>query len=127
MKTALPAGEKVTFYALSRVARQVEPGKFLLPEDDRSYIFWFSSWREFRRMEMEFGSLEGDYEVEIGLFDRPLFQGETRRETRSLELPNPPRYVCRGARYYRVTISITKRFEVSTARNPYLFSLVPAI
>jgi len=127
VKTAFPAGEKVTFYSLSRVARQVEPGKFLLPEDGRSYIFWFSSWREFRRMEMEFGSLEGDYEVEIGLFDRPLFQGETRRETRSLELPNPPRYVCRGASYYRVTISITKRSEVSTARNPYLFSLVPAI
>jgi len=125
LKTPFPSGEKITFYSLGRVARMVEPGKFYLPEDNRPYVFYFTSWREIKKFQIDFGSLEGDYYVNIRLFDLELFQGKTGKEIKTLSLPSPPLYRLKNTNLYRLSIYLEKKSEVSTAKNPYLFSILP--
>ncbi|MDH4198100.1 MAG: hypothetical protein OEW05_11865, partial [Candidatus Aminicenantes bacterium] len=51
-----PSGVDLTFYSLSRVARQTDPGRFLLPQDGRSYIFTFQSLEPLADLRFDFGS-----------------------------------------------------------------------
>jgi len=126
VNTAFPSGEKITFYSMSRVARQVEPGRFLLPEDGRAYVFSFTSRRRLEDLRFEFGSGSGAYEVEVDYFDQPLFAGRTDGEFRTLDLPSPPPYRLKGAHLYQVTIRLDKESGPGTAEAPYLFRIVPA-
>jgi hypothetical protein len=126
VNTAFPTGERLTFHSMSRVARQVEPGRFLLPEDGRAYVFSFTSWRRLEELRFEFGSGAGAYEVEVDYFDQPLFGGGTDREFRTLDLPAPPPYRLKGAYLYMVTIRLDKKSGSGTAETPYLFRIVPA-
>lgn len=125
VKASYPSGERVTFYALSRVGRMVEPGRFLLREDNRSYVFYFTSWREVQKFEVELGSLAGDYSVELSLFDEKKFMGRTEREVKTLSLAFPARYRLKNSNLYRITIHLERLSEVSTPENPYLFSIRP--
>ncbi|MHB8095411.1 MAG: hypothetical protein ACYDH0_10780, partial [Candidatus Aminicenantales bacterium] len=126
VNTAFPAGEKLIFYSMSRVARQVEPGRFLLPEDGRAYVFSFTSRRRLEDLRFEFGSGSGAYEVEVDYFDQPLFGGRTDGEFRTLDLPSPPPYRFKGAYLYMMTIRLDRRSGPGTAEAPYLFRIVPA-
>jgi len=124
-KTTFHSGEKITFFALGRVARMKEPGKFYLPEDKRPYIFYFTSWRKIKKFQIDFGSLEGDYYVEIRLFDLDLFQGKTAKEIRTINFPSPPLYRLKNKNLYRISIYLENKSDVSTADNPYIFSILP--
>ena len=124
-KTPFPSGEKITFYSLGRVAQMKEPGKFYLPKDKRPYIFHFTSWREVKEFQIEFGSLEGEYFVEIKFFDQELFKGKTVKEIRTLSLPSPLRYRLKNTNLYRISIYLERKSEGSTRKHPYFFSITP--
>jgi hypothetical protein len=126
VSTAFPTGERLRFYSMSRIARQVEPGRFLLPEDGRAYVFSFTSRRKIRKLRFEFGSKAGDYDAGLTYFDLPLFEGRTSGEVRSLDLPSPPAYEYKNAYLYLVTLRLGKGAGVRTVENPYLFRLVPS-
>jgi len=126
LNTAFPSGERLTFYSMSRVARQVEPGSFLLPEDGRAYVFSFTSRRKIGKLRFEFGSKAGDYDAELTCFDHPVFEGRTIGEVRSLDLLSPPAYAYKNACLYLVTLRLGKGAGVRTAENPYFFKLVPS-
>jgi len=126
VNTAFRSGERLRFYSMSRVARQIEPGSFLLPEDGRAYVFTFTSHRKIGKLRFEFGSKAGDYDAELTYFDLPLFEGQTAGEVRSLDLPSPPAYEYKNAYLYFVTLRLGKGVGVRTAENPYFFKLVPS-
>ena len=123
--TSFPTGEKIAFYSLGRVARMVEPGKFDLPQDNRPYIFHFSSWRKINKLQIDFGSLEGEYYVEVKYFDQELFKGNTSRELRTVTLSEAPPYHLKNTHLYRISIYLENRSEVRTSAFPYHFSIIP--
>jgi hypothetical protein len=123
---AFPSGERLRFYSMSRVARQVGPGSFLLPEDGRAYVFSFTSRRKIGNLRFEFGSEAGDYDTELVYFDQPVFEGMTVREVRSIDLPSPSAYAYKNAYLYMVTLRLGRGAGVRTAEKPYLFRLVPS-
>jgi len=103
----------------------IEPGKFHLPEDNRPYVFYFTSWRKIKKFQINFGSLEGNYYVEIKFFDLELFQGKTIQEIKTLDFPSQHLYRFKNTNLYRISIYLEKRSDVSTDKNPYLFSILP--
>jgi len=119
--------ERLTFYSLSRVARMGDPGRFALLEDDRSYTFTFVSPRPLRELGLDVGSEAGDYRTRLVLFDRPVFEDDTRHEFKAVSLPSPPFYK-RGEGYlYSLTIELERLSEVETGLHPYRFALRPVI
>jgi hypothetical protein len=126
-RTAFPEGGSLTFYSMSRVVRQPEPGTFLLPEGGRDYVFAFSSGPKLARLRLEFGSEMADGPIALDYFDAPVFKGVTARETRSLELDHPPAYAFRGGWLYFVTVRMGELKSGVSAATPLRFSLVPEL
>ena len=124
-KTVLPDGETMAFYALSRVARMGEPAKFALLEDDRDYHFYFATKKPVDRLEVQFGSTHGDYELKLGFFDAPGFDETTRGEVRTRIVEPPPPYAWKGLNLYRATVRLDKRSAVQTSVNPYVLGFRP--
>lgn len=124
-RAAYPAGDRITFYALSRAGPMVEPGRFMLHEADRAYIFYFTSWREIGEFEIIFGSEAGDYAVALTVFDHGIFDGTVKREIRTVSLPSPPHYPWKNVHLYRISIQLDRLSDVSTAENPFLFHIRP--
>lgn len=124
-KTVLPDGETMVFYALSRVARMGEPAKFALLEDDRDYHFYFATKKALHRLEIQYGSTHGDYELKLGFFDVPGFDETTRGEIRTRILDVPPPYAWKGLNLYRATVRLDKRSAVQTSVNPYVLGFRP--
>ncbi len=125
VKVAFTSRERITFYSLSRVARMKEPGRFALLEDNRSYTFTFTSPRRLQELNLEVGSEQGDYRTRLILFDKPVFDEETRREFKTVSIPAPPSYKLGKLSLYMVTIELERRSDVETALNPFLFALRP--
>ncbi|MFB0564207.1 MAG: hypothetical protein ACETWK_00840 [Candidatus Aminicenantaceae bacterium] len=127
VKSTYPKGEKIAFYSLDRFARMEEPGKFYLTrENSHSYVFHFTSWRKIREMRIKFGSLAGNYKVDLRLFDKVLFRGNTSSEVRQMNYTLPPSYRYKRINLYRITLYLEEASDISTAKNPYVFSLQPS-
>jgi len=119
-------GEKITFYSLERHQQMRGPGKFLLSKDVHTYIFNFTSWRELQDITIDFGSLDGTFFATIKLFDRTLFEGETSKEMKTLDISAPPAYRYKKTNLYRIYFELTNMSEISAADNPYLFTIQPS-
>lgn len=126
LKTALPTGDKLTFYGLSRVALMRQPGRFALLEDNRDYSFTFTSWRKYSEIKIEFGSLEGEYALKMRFFDQPMTDEKTRREIRTAALASPPAYPWKKLNLYQISIHLERLSDVRTVLNPYVFAIQPA-
>ncbi len=125
VNAALPSGDKLTFFGLSRVALMREPAKFSLLEDNRDYDFLLASWRKIEKLKAEFGSEAGDYFLRIRFFDQPMTEEETRKEIRTAVFESPPVYRRRNQFFYKISIHLERRSDVRTVLNPYLFSIRP--
>lgn len=124
-KIALPSGEKMTFYSLSRAALLKEGGGFSLLEDNRDYHFYFASGKPFDKLKIEFGSLQGDYRLELKMFDAFLFADVTRKEMKDRVLESPPAYRWKTSYLYDLTVHLEKTSDVRTGVNPYALSIQP--
>jgi hypothetical protein len=121
--TALGSGKPVTFYSLSRSARMTEPGRFRLHEEGRSYRFYLTTGQPVEDLRMSLGSMQGDYDYSISLFDEVLVRGKTVREIQELRLPSPPRYQLGKKSFYTILLELGKDARIPMELNPYLFSL----
>ena len=126
VRAALPSGDKLTFYGLSRVALMREPAKFSLLEDNRDYDFTFASWRKFEKLKVEFGSLAGDYLLRLRFFDQPAMEEKTVKEIRTAVFESPPAYRWKNLFLYKVSIHLERQSDVRTVLNPYVFAIRPA-
>ena len=122
---ALPTGEKWAFYPFSRVARMGEPANFTLFQDDRDYIFFFATQNPLAKLNVEFGSPYGDYDIRLLMADEPAFAVTTRREVLTRTIESPPAYRWKGLSLYRISIRLDKKSDVRTAVTPYVFALRP--
>jgi len=119
-------GEKITYFDLERHQQLRQQGKFLLSKDVHSYLFSFTSWRELKDIRLEFGSLEGRYRISIRLFDETLFEGETDKETKILNVPSPSSYRFKKTNLYRLRVDLANLSQIKTSENPYLFIIHPS-
>jgi len=124
-KVDLPTGEKLTFYALSRVAKVKEGGGFALLEDNRDYLFFFATGKAIDKLKVQFGSMEGDYDLTLKFFDAPAFEESTRREIKDKVFESPPAYRWKGASLYQIVVHLEKRSDVRTGINPYTLGIQP--
>jgi len=119
----LPTGEKLTFYSLGRVIRMPSPGQFQLPRDKRSYVFYFTSWRPLDEFLLNFGSLDGEFDVDIMYFDLSLFKGQISKEMKSIQVFPSAFYRFKKRYLYRLSIELHRTSGVIAYTNPFLFSL----
>jgi hypothetical protein len=120
-----PTGEKWAFYPFSRVARMGEPANFALHQDNRDYIFFFATQNPLAKLDFEFGSPYGDYDIRLLMADEPAFAVTTRREVLTRTIASPPAYRWKGLNLYRLSIRLDKKSDVRTAVTPYGFALHP--
>jgi len=123
--TTYSTGQKITFYSIGRVAQMIEPGKFHLPRDNRAYIFHFTSWRKIKECQIDFGSTEGVFDVEVDLFDVALFKGQTSHNIQTLQLTTPSFYRFKNTNLYRLSIHLKRKSGVIAFSKPFLFSIQP--
>jgi len=121
-----PSGIDLTYYSLSRVARQTEPGRFLLPQDGRSYIFTFQTLEPLSELRFDFGSEASVDKVEIRYFDQTAYVGRTARRMKAIQIPARPAYKFKTTWLYWVTIAVERTEGPPPAESPYIFSLLPA-
>lgn len=123
VRTQLFPGRTVTFYSLSRAARMVEPGRFRLREDSRSYRFYLTTEEPVRNLVISLGSPLGAYDYTVCLFDEVLVEGRTVEEIRRLEFPAPPRYRLGRRSFYTIILELGKDKNIKTEVFPYHFEI----
>ncbi|MFC2160240.1 hypothetical protein ACFLRX_01155 [Acidobacteriota bacterium] len=121
----LSTGEKLTFYSLGRVIRMPSPGQFQLPRDNRSYVLNYSSWRPVEAFWVNFGSLDGVFDVDIQYFDQTLFKGQISEEMKSVRVASSDFYRYKKRYLYRLSINLRRTSGVIAYTHPFLFSLGP--
>jgi hypothetical protein len=121
--TELGPGKSATFYSLSRAARMVGPGRFRLREDGRSYRFYMTTRKPAQGMQISLGSLQGDYDYSVSVFDEVLVQGRTVKEIQSLDLATPPRYKLGEENFYTIILELGEDSAVRSELNPYRFEI----
>jgi len=121
-----PSGTKLTFYSLSRAAWPSGPGRFLLPEDGRSFIFSFQSLEPLADLRFDFGSEASVDKVEIRYFDQAAYVGRTENRMRATQIPARPAYRFKKTWLYWVTITVNRTAGPKPADSPYVFAIQPA-
>jgi hypothetical protein len=122
---ALPGGDTLEFFGLSRVAHMHSPARFSLLEDGRDYDFYFTSPRRIDKLRVDFGSPKGEYELRLSFFDEApaVYSTQGRLDMRIFE--NPPAYPLGKAFLYRISIRLVNKSDVRTGIDPYQFALEP--
>ncbi|MFC2156731.1 hypothetical protein ACFLT9_02720 [Acidobacteriota bacterium] len=123
--TSFSSGEKVVFYSLGSVARMKDPGRLILPASDRSYTFYFTSWREINKFRLEWGAEKGKYDVRLLYFDTEIFSGVTENETITQEFSPQKSYPLQNRNLYRISIFLKGGSDYFTAEYPYHLSIIP--
>jgi hypothetical protein len=123
--TTFPGGQKIVFYSLGRVAQMIEPGKFHLPRDNRAYVFHFTSWQKLKELQVQFGSPDGVFDVELSVFDEVLFRGQTSLHVQTLRIPSPSSYRFKNTNLYRLSIRLKRKSGAIAFSKPFLFSIQP--
>lgn len=126
-KAAYSSGERISYYDLGRHVqmKKDEPGRFTITKDDHALNLHFTSWRKIENLKIEFGSLEGEYQVNLRFFDQELFLGIVSQEMKTLVKSSPPQYRYKNTNLYRLSIEIRNLSDISTAENPFLLILQP--
>ena len=124
---AYASGERVAFYDLGRHVqmKEDEPGRFTITKDEHAQDLPFTSWRKLENLDVEFGSLKGEYRVDLKFFDEELFSGFVSREMKTLTLSSPPSYSYKNTNLYMLSIAIKNLSDTDTAENPFLLILQP--
>jgi len=126
-KAAYSSGERISYYDLGQHVqmKEDEPGRFTITKDDHELDLHFTSWRKIENLKIEFGSSEGEYQVNLRFFDQELFSGIVNQEIKRLVKSSPPHYCFKNTNLYRLSIEIKNLSDISTAENPFLLILQP--
>jgi hypothetical protein len=101
-----------------------EGGDFYL-HLERDYKCVFGSRTKLDQLKLVFGSAKGDYDLEMSLFDLPLFKGKTAYETRELRFEPAAAYRFRSLFLYEVNVRLLHRSAESMLLDPFLFQVIP--
>lgn len=117
-------GEKLTYYSLSRAVSMKKAGEFRLTQDQRSYQFFFTSWRKINKLKVEFKSSQDIYRIEGRYFDRLLIKDQISEQTKSVEITDLPFYTYKNTHLYLLQVKIN-RISYDTPGNLFLLTIKP--
>jgi hypothetical protein len=121
-KADFPTGEKLTFYSLSRLVEMQKPGEFRIFQDNRSYRFFFTSWREIKKLQIGFQTLTGEKNVECRYFDSVIFKRRVSEQEKSVVLTDLPFYSYKNTHLYRLDIQV-HRVSPEDSGTPFFLSV----
>ncbi len=127
VKAAYSSGERISYYNLGRDVqmKQDQPGRFTITKDNHTADLYFTSWRKIKNLKIEFGSLEGKYQVRLKFFDRTLYEGIVAREMKTVVQAAPLGYRYKNTNLFLLRIEIKNLSNISTAENPFLLICRP--
>ena len=127
VNAAYSSGERIAFYDLGRHVQMKdnEPGRFTITKDVHAMDLPFTSWRKLDNLEIQFGSSEGVYRVDLRFFDREIFSGIVSREMKTAAVSSPPSYPFKNTNLYLLSIAIKNLSYIDTAENPFLLIVQP--
>jgi hypothetical protein len=125
-KASYSPAKEIGFYSPGANARMKNPGEFFLNKGEREYVFNFASWKEIKKLHLEFGSQHSTCTAEISLFDETLFKGETSKELKRLSYISPPRYKHKNTNLYHLRIFISQVEGEPLSEKPFFLSIYPA-
>jgi len=92
---------------------------------EKSYKILASAKTRFDTLTLEFGSVDGDYDIRIRWFDRPVFDGRVSRAVHKLELETPAFYPLRNLSLHAFDVRVKKVAGEPMLRKPVLFRITP--
>jgi hypothetical protein len=110
-----PAGRGVVFQP---------PGKLFL-HYEKEYRVFFQSARPLQNLSLDFGSLQGEYDVRISFFDRTIFEGPLNRAIKTVALDRPESSPNGRFALYAIVVSLKHRSEENMLDRPFLLSIRP--
>lgn len=125
-KADYSSGHRMGFYGLGPHIKMPNAGEFRLTKSSELYEFDFTSWREIDHLAFELASEKGGYQVELCLFDLPLYSGRLEPgRPLTLDYPAPPRYPHKNTNLYRVTLRLEGDAQADAAEFPVSFAIRP--
>lgn len=126
VKASYSPAKEMGFYSPAQYSRMINPGEFYLSKNNHEYVFNFTSRREIKDLELQFGNSESTCRTEIKLFDEILFEGETINKVRTQHHLSPPRYRFKNTNLYQIRIKISLTSGEPFTKKPYFFSIYPS-
>jgi hypothetical protein len=74
-------------------------------------------------MQISLGSLQGDYDYSISIFDEVLVRGRTVKEIQNLDLGTVPRYKLGKQNFTTIVLELGKDESVKADLYPFVFDL----
>jgi len=93
--------------------------------DDREYKVIFGSREKLEQLKIVFGSMAGEHDVRLRLFDLPLFEGRTAREKRDVILKAPASFPFRNLHLYEIDFRFEQRSSENLKIDPYFLQILP--
>jgi hypothetical protein len=123
-KVLYPGGEKLTFYSLDRSVAMKKDGELRLYMDQKSYQFFFTSWRKITKLKVEYKSPEETFNVEGRYFDRLFMKDQISEQEKSAEITDLPYYAYKNTHLYLIKVKIN-RVSPDTTKKPFILSFKP--
>jgi len=101
-----------------------ESGDFYL-HFEKSYKFLFGSKSKLPKIKLLFGSQKGEYNLEMRLFDLPLFSGRTAYETKEMIFQPAACYPFKTFFLYEVNLTLKHGSPEPMLVEPYFFQVIP--
>ena len=92
---------------------------------EKPYTFLFSSRSPLENLRLAFGSDKGEYAVRLRLFDLPLLETRTSRETREYIFEPKVFYRVRNLYVYELGVGLEHLSTESMQLDPFLFQVTP--
>jgi len=125
LKARYSPGKTLGFYVAREYLRMINPGEFHLTKNHHDYNFIFASRKEIEELKIKFGTTEGNFRVELKLFDQILFKGETANKMQTLSTLSPPSYPFKNSHLYQMKIRLEQISGEPVTKNPFFFSIYP--
>jgi len=101
-----------------------ESGDFYL-HLEKPYRLLFASRNELEKVKLRFGSIAGEYDLEIRQFDLPLWQGKTHGEVKEIGFTPAAAYKLGRLLIYQLDLHLRHRSAESMLLEPFLFQVMP--
>ncbi len=111
-------------YPMGRGVVAKESGDFYL-HFEKSYKFLFGSKSKLKKIKLLFGSQKGEYDLDMHLFDLPLFSGRTAYETKEMTVQPAACYPLKTLFLYEVNLTLKHHSPEPMLIEPYFFQVIP--
>lgn len=126
-KLPLEGGGYMNLYDYSRSTRVLNPKEFRLLENNRDYVFYFSTPLPLKNLNLEFGEEGFSYKVKIEYFDETIFSGIIEDGYEKVSLISLQGYPFKKHNLFRIRITIHPADGSETKRAYFLFKIQPEL